>query len=77
MRLFLYDAKHDQVNDDIDLESLSGSDIETLAKVFRFLRANGVLTRYHSVVVADSWKYVNSETGYSVVFDNVQYRVEQ
>jgi hypothetical protein len=69
MKLFLYDEKHHQVYDMIDLGELSNKEIILLQKVAYFLGKNAITDRYKSLVVADSYTQTYPEDESEIEWD--------
>lgn len=62
MKLFLYDEKHDQILDYIDVED----DTQTL-RIIDFLDKNKVTNRYNKLVFAHSYEQKYNGDGFSEI----------
>ena len=62
MKLFLYDRKHENIRDEIDIGE--NPPIELLSKILEMLHKNGVTTRYKDLVIAQGYKrmYVEDQS---------------
>jgi hypothetical protein len=58
MKLFLYDEKHEQVIDELELET---KEIETVEKVIKFLNKNYLTNRYKQLLIAEKYTTVMDE----------------
>jgi hypothetical protein len=58
MKLFLYDGKHEQVIDELELET---KEIETVEKVIKFLNKNYLTNRYEQLLIAEKYTTVMNE----------------
>jgi hypothetical protein len=58
MKLFLYDGKHEQVIDELELET---KEIETVEKVIKFLNKNYLTNRYKQLLIAEKYTTVMDE----------------
>jgi hypothetical protein len=58
MKLFLYDGKHEQVIDELELET---KEIETVEKVIKFLNKNYLTNRYEQLLIAEKYTTVMDE----------------
>ncbi len=63
MKLFIYDEKHDRVNGVLDLGSLAKNEEEIVEKIIEWLDMEEITTRYHRLVLAESFKMVIDEVG--------------
>lgn len=67
MKLFNYDDKHQNVNGELNLGALTPDEEKLLGKVIAFLGEQGLTSRYHGLVLAESFDRKVDEEGESSI----------
>lgn len=66
MKLFIYNEKDETVNGEIDLGTISITEVALLEKVFEWLGYKGITNSYHDLVLADNF-HQTYEDGESII----------
>ena len=76
MKLFLYDSKHDRINNEFDLCKLKDNELDTVKMLLKVIRNMGLTDDHRKeLVLAKSWKYTKEcieeegDEDYVVVFE--------
>lgn len=63
MKLFLYDEKHENVIDELDLGKLNYKQEMFANDIIKFLEINNITSRYKDLVLAEKYQVTYDEDG--------------
>lgn len=62
MNLYLYDSKHERI-----LDQMPVKDSAEVEKIIAFLDKNGLTSRYKTLVIANNYRQVEDDDGFSEI----------
>ena len=77
MKLFLYDEKHQQLIDNLDLGNLSNEEIAQINKIIDFLEDNHILDRYKNLTLANKAEVQYEDGEPSLNFSDADLRYQR